>query len=238
MNNMDKKKGRVLLVEDDRTLSTLIRDILEINKYEVVLCANGEEGLATFKAQKFDIMLVDIMMPKMDGITMIKEIRRYDQRVPIIIITAKDMKDDKVEGFRAGADDYVVKPFSTDELLLRIDAILKRVQRAQELLLTTTNEVIEFGNCKLDVGEQNLTIKTKTMHLTRKESDLVRLLAMKRNELLLREVALKAIWGDDDYFIGRSMDVFISRIRKYLKDDERVEIVNVHGLGFKMMIKD
>jgi DNA-binding response OmpR family regulator len=238
MNNMDKKKGRVLLVEDDRTLSTLIRDILEINKYEVVLCANGEEGLATFKAQKFDIMLVDIMMPKMDGITMIKEIRRYDQRVPIIIISAKDMKDDKVEGFRAGADDYVVKPFSTDELLLRIDAILKRVQRAQELLLTTTNEVIEFGNCKLDVGEQNLTIKTKTMHLTRKESDLVRLLAMKRNELLLREVALKAIWGDDDYFIGRSMDVFISRIRKYLKDDERVEIVNVHGLGFKMMIKD
>ncbi|PKP02546.1 MAG: DNA-binding response regulator [Bacteroidetes bacterium HGW-Bacteroidetes-6] len=235
---MDKKKGRILLVEDDRTLSTLIRDILEINKYEVVLCANGEEGLATFKAQKFDIMLVDIMMPKMDGITMIKEIRRYDQRVPIIIITAKDMKDDKVEGFRAGADDYVVKPFSTDELLLRIDAILKRVQRAQELLLTTTNEVIEFGNCKLDVGEQNLTIKTKTMHLTRKESDLIRLLAMKRNELLLREVALKAIWGDDDYFIGRSMDVFISRIRKYLKEDERVEIVNVHGLGFKMMIKD
>ncbi len=238
MNNMDKKKGRVLLVEDDRTLSTLIRDILEINKYEVVLCANGEEGLATFKAQKFDIMLVDIMMPKMDGITMIKEIRRYDQRVPIIIISAKDMKDDKVEGFRAGADDYVVKPFSTDELLLRIDAILKRVQRAQELLLTTTNEVIEFGNCKLDVGEQNLTIKKKIMHLTRKESDLIRLLAMKRNELLLREVALKAIWGDDDYFIGRSMDVFISRIRKYLKDDERVEIVNVHGLGFKMMIKD
>jgi DNA-binding response OmpR family regulator len=238
MNSMDKKKGRILLVEDDRTLSTLIRDILEINKYEVVLCANGEEGLATFKAQKFDIMLVDIMMPKMDGITMIKEIRRYDQRVPIIIITAKDMKDDKVEGFRAGADDYVVKPFSTDELLLRIDAILKRVQRAQELLLTTTNEVIEFGNCKLDVGEQNLTIKTKTMHLTRKESDLIRLLAMKRNELLLREVALKAIWGDDDYFIGRSMDVFISRIRKYLKEDERVEIVNVHGLGFKMMIKD
>ena len=238
MNSMDKKKGRILLVEDDRTLSTLIRDILEINKYEVVLCANGEEGLATFKAQKFDIMLVDIMMPKMDGITMIKEIRRYDQRVPIIIITAQDMKDDKVEGFRAGADDYVVKPFSTDELLLRIDAILKRVQRAQELLLTTTNEVIEFGNCKLDVGEQNLTIKTKTMHLTRKESDLIRLLAMKRNELLLREVALKAIWGDDDYFIGRSMDVFISRIRKYLKEDERVEIVNVHGLGFKMMIKD
>lgn len=235
---MDKKKGRILLVEDDRTLSTLVRDILEINKYEVVLCANGEEGLATFKSQKFDMMLVDIMMPKMDGITMIKEIRRYDQRVPIIIISAKDMKDDKVEGFRAGADDYVVKPFSTDELLLRIDAILKRVQRAQELLLTTTTEVIEFGNCKLDVGEQNLTIKKSTLHLTRKECDLIRLLAMKRNELLLREVALKAIWGDDDYFIGRSMDVFISRIRKYLKDDEKVEIVNVHGLGFKMMIKD
>lgn len=234
---MDKKKGRILLVEDDRTLSTLVRDILEINKYEVVLCSNGEEGLATFKAQKFDLMLVDIMMPKMDGITMIKEIRRYDQRVPIIVISAKDMKDDKVEGFRAGADDYVVKPFSTDELLLRIDAILKRVQRAQEMLLTTTTEIIEFGNCKLDVGEQNLTIKNKTMHLTRKECDLIRLLAMKRNELLLREVALKAIWGDDDYFIGRSMDVFISRIRKYLKDDHKVEIVNVHGLGFKMMIK-
>ncbi len=235
---MDKKKGRILLVEDDRTLSTLVRDILEINKYEVVLCANGEEGLATFKAQKFDMLLVDIMMPKMDGITMIKEIRRYDQRIPIIIISAKDMKDDKVEGFRAGADDYVVKPFSTDELLLRIDAILKRVQRAQELLLTTTTEVIEFGNCKLDVGEQNLTIKKKTIHLTRKECDLIRLLAMKRNELLLREVALKAIWGDDDYFIGRSMDVFISRIRKYLKEDDKVEIVNVHGLGFKMMIKN
>ena len=127
---MEKKKGRILLVEDDRTLSTLVRDILEINKYEVVLCSNGEEGLATFKSQKFDLLLVDIMMPKMDGITMIKEIRRYDQRVPIIVISAKDMKDDKVEGFRAGADDYVVKPFSTDELLLRIDAILKRVQRS------------------------------------------------------------------------------------------------------------
>ena len=234
---MEKKKGRILLVEDDRTLSTLVRDILEINKYEVVLCSNGEEGLATFKSQKFDLLLVDIMMPKMDGITMIKEIRRYDQRVPIMIISAKDMKDDKVEGFRAGADDYVVKPFSTDELLLRIDAILKRVQRAQEMLLTTTTEIIEFGNCKLDVGEQNLTIKNKTLHLTRKECDLIRLLAMKRNELLLREVALKAIWGDDDYFIGRSMDVFISRIRKYLKDDNKVEIVNVHGLGFKMMVK-
>jgi len=234
---MEKKKGRILLVEDDRTLSTLVRDILEINKYEVVLCSNGEEGLATFKSQKFDLLLVDIMMPKMDGITMIKEIRRYDQRVPIIIISAKDMKDDKVEGFRAGADDYVVKPFSTDELLLRIDAILKRVQRAQEMLLTTTTEIIEFGNCKLDVGEQNLTIKNKTLHLTRKECDLIRLLAMKRNELLLHEVALKAIWGDDDYFIGRSMDVFISRIRKYLKDDNKVEIVNVHGLGFKMMVK-
>jgi len=234
---MEKKKGRILLVEDDRTLSTLVRDILEINKYEVVLCSNGEEGLATFKSQKFDLLLVDIMMPKMDGITMIKEIRRYDQRVPIIVISAKDMKDDKVEGFRAGADDYVVKPFSTDELLLRIDAILKRVQRAQEMLLTTTTEIIEFGNCKLDVGEQNLTIKNKTLHLTRKECDLIRLLAMKRNELLLREVALKAIWGDDDYFIGRSMDVFISRIRKYLKDDNKVEIVNVHGLGFKMMVK-
>lgn len=234
---MEKKKGRILLVEDDRTLSTLVRDILEINKYEVVLCSNGEEGLATFKSQKFDLMLVDIMMPKMDGITMIKEIRRYDQRIPIVVISAKDMKDDKVEGFRAGADDYVVKPFSTDELLLRIDAILKRVQRAQEMLLTTTTEMIEFGNCKLDVGEQNLTIKNKTLHLTRKECDLIRLLAMKRNELLLREVALKAIWGDDDYFIGRSMDVFISRIRKYLKDDNKVEIVNVHGLGFKMMIK-
>ena len=234
---MEKKKGRILLVEDDRTLSTMVRDILEINKYEVVLCSNGEEGLATFKSQKFDLLLVDIMMPKMDGITMIKEIRRYDQRVPIIVISAKDMKDDKVEGFRAGADDYVVKPFSTDELLLRIDAILKRVQRAQEMLLTTTTEIIEFGNCKLDVGEQNLTIKNKTLHLTRKECDLIRLLAMKRNELLLREVALKAIWGDDDYFIGRSMDVFISRIRKYLKDDNKVEIVNVHGLGFKMMVK-
>lgn len=234
---MEKKKGRILLVEDDRTLSTLVRDILEINKYEVVLCSNGEEGLATFKSQKFDLMLVDIMMPKMDGITMIKEIRRYDQRIPIVVISAKDMKDDKVEGFRAGADDYVVKPFSTDELLLRIDAILKRVQRAQEMLLTTTTEIIEFGNCKLDVGEQNLTIKNKTLHLTRKECDLIRLLAMKRNELLLREVALKAIWGDDDYFIGRSMDVFISRIRKYLKDDNKVEIVNVHGLGFKMMVK-
>ncbi len=237
MNNMEKKKGRILLVEDDRTLSTLVRDILEINRYEVVLCSNGEEGLVVFKSQKFDLMLVDIMMPKMDGISLIKEIRRYDNRLPIIIISAKDMKDDKVDGFRAGADDYVVKPFSTDELLLRIDAILKRVQRAQELLLTTTSEIIEFGNSKLNVADQSLTIKNKTVHLTRKECDLLRLLAMKRNEVLLREVALKAIWGNDDYFIGRSMDVFISRIRKYLKEDNKVEIVNVYGLGFKLVVK-
>jgi len=235
---MEKKKGRILLTEDDKTLSTIIRDILEINKYEVVLCKNGEEGLATYRTQKFDLLLVDIMMPKMDGISMVKEIRRLDQRIPIIFITAKDMKDDKVEGFRAGADDYIVKPFSTDELLLRIEAILKRVMRAQELLLTTTSETITFGKFTLDVAEQDLVIGDKRTHLTRKECDLLRLLSMKRNELLLREVALKAIWGDDDYFIGRSMDVFISRIRKYLKDDPNVEIANVHGLGFKLVVND
>lgn len=235
---MEKKKGRILLTEDNKTLSTVIRDILEINKYEVILCKNGEEGLATYRTQKFDLLLVDIMMPKMDGISMVKEIRRLDQRVPIIFITAKDMKDDKVEGFRAGADDYIVKPFSTEELLLRIEAILKRVMRAQELLLTTTSEVITFGKFTLKIADQDLIIGKKKIHLTRKECDLLRLLSMKRNELLLREVALKAIWGDDDYFIGRSMDVFISRIRKYLKEDPNVQITNVHGLGFKLIVNE
>lgn len=235
---MEKKKGRILLIEDDKTLSTIIRDILEINKYEVVLCKNGEEGLATYRTRKFDLLLVDIMMPKMDGISLVKKIRRFDQRIPIIFITAKDMKADKVEGFRAGADDYIVKPFSTDELLLRIEAIFKRVTHARELLLTSSSEIITFGKFTLNVAEQELIIGDKKIHLTRKECDLLRLLLMKRNELLLREVALKAIWGDDDYFIGRSMDVFISRIRKYLKDDPNVKIVNIHGLGFKIVVNE
>lgn len=235
---MERKKARVLLVEDDRTLSALVRDILEINRYEVVICADGDMGLATFKTQNFDIILADIMMPRMDGITMVREIRRFDQRIPIIFITAKEMKEDKLEGFRAGADDYLVKPFSTEELIARMEAILRRVVQARDVLMTTSNEVFEFGSFTLNASEQMLIHKTKSIHITKKESDLLRLMIIKKNDLLLREVALKAIWGDDDYFIGRSMDVFISRLRKYLKADPNVEIVNVHGLGFKLVVRD
>lgn len=234
---MEKKKARILLMEDDRTLSTIVQDILEINRYEVVVCPNGEEGLATYKAQKFDILLVDVMMPKMDGFTVAREIRQNDQRIPIVFITAKNMKDDKLEGFKAGADDYIVKPFSTEELMLRIEAILKRVNQAEEILVDLTPEYIQIGGFALDAREQNLVIGNNAIHLTRKETDLLRLLAMKRNELLPRDIALRAIWGDDDYFIGRSMDVFISRLRKYLKEDPRVQIINIHGLGFKLTVE-
>ena len=229
-------KIRILLVEDDPNLSLVLQDYLEMLGYDIVLCKDGEEGIKVFKRKGFELCIFDIMMPKKDGFSLAEEVRLLDQKIPIIFLTAKSLKEDKIRGFQLGCDDYITKPFSTEELSLRIKAILKRC------LIGTDNENEETENI-FTIGKfvfefENMLLKSSNMeqNLTRKEAGLLRLLCLHKNKLLAREVALKTIWGENDYFIGRSMDVFIAKLRKYLKSDPSIQITNVHGTGFKLEI--
>ncbi len=230
-----KNKGKILLVEDDPNLSFLIKDYLDIIGYKTTIADDGEIGLTTYETQKFDILIVDIMMPKKDGYTLVKEIRQSDENIPIIFLSAKTLKEDKIEGFKVGADDYLTKPFSTEELRYRIEAVLKRSQKQVILFDNEEKEVYEIGKITYDYTNMMLKKGDWEYHLTRKEADLLKLLCLKENQLLPREVALRTIWGDDDYFISRSMDVFITKLRKYLKKDPNVAIINIHGSGFKLV---
>lgn len=231
------KNVRILLVEDDPNLSLVIQDYLEMLDYETVLCKDGEEGMDQYRKSNFDLAILDIMMPKKDGITLAQEIREYDDMIPIIFLTAKSLKDDRIKGFQAGCDDYITKPFSTEELSLRIKAILKRCQTIPQDSEPAEEKTYTIGNFTFDSVNMILSRNGKEQTLTRKESALLKLLCLYKNKLLSRETALKSIWGDDDYFIGRSMDVFISKLRKYLKDDPNISITNVHGTGFKLEVK-
>lgn len=230
-------KPNILLVEDDPNLSMVLQDYLEMLNYDIVLCNNGKEGLETFLIRKFDLCLLDVMMPEMDGFTLAEEIRKNNDEVPIIFLTAKSLKEDRIKGFRAGCDDYITKPFSTEELSLRIQAILKRCM--------TTNSNGSGGATDFQIGSyhfdsRNMVLKTgkQERNLTRKENALLKLLCEHQGQLLTRETALKNVWGDDDYFIGRSMDVFIAKLRKYLREDPRISITNVHGTGFRLEVKE
>ncbi len=225
---------KVLLVEDDDNLGNLLKDYLQLRgQYLVVLCKDGNEGLRTFKEQTFDICILDVMMPQKDGFSLGKEIRQIAPNVPMIYVTAKTMLEDKTHAFGLGADDYITKPFSIDEILLRIDALMRRVNRAEEEISIPLS--FSIGLYHFDYSTQTIKNDDVEQKLSTKEAELLRLLCLKKNEVLTRQEALIAIWNNDSYFNGRSMDVFLSKLRKYLKEDPRVEILNVHGKGFKLV---
>jgi two-component system OmpR family response regulator len=228
---MDKIK--VLLVEDDPNLGSLLKEYLEAKGFSTTLAANGKQGYDVFSKDKFNICILDVMMPIKDGITLAKEIRAIDSNVPVVFLTAKSMKEDTIEGFNAGADDYITKPFSMEELLLRIKAIIRRTENKSSL--ATEQSEFNIGKYKFDYKHQTLDFKGAQQKLTTKEADLLKLLCLNANEILDRNFALKTIWHDDNYFSGRSMDVYIAKLRKYLKEDSSVELINVHGKGFKLL---
>ena len=238
-NNMNEEglNAKILFVEDDPNLSMVLQDYLEMIGYNVDHAKDGEEGLSFFQKGKYHLLILDVMMPKMDGFKLAQEIRQHNQAVPIIFLTAKNMKEDRIQGFQAGCDDYITKPFSTEELNFRIKAILKRCY--SESLSKEDPQELVFKIGSFDFDSVNMVLKNRNgeRRLTRKESGLLKLLAQNMNNLLTREEALETVWGDNDYFIGRSMDVFITKLRKYLSDDPDVKITNVHGIGFKLEVK-
>ncbi|MFC5191504.1 response regulator transcription factor [Algoriphagus aquatilis] len=226
-------KAKLLVVEDDPNLGDILKEYLEMKGYEPTLCRDGEEGWNKFKKDKYDLCLLDIMMPKKDGFTLAKEIKKVQEDLPILFLTAKNQKDDIIEGLKIGADDYLTKPFSMEELLLRITAILRRTQKSTEVV---TLKTYSFGDFVLHYDEQFIEGPGGKHKLTSKENELIRLLASEINKLVNRSHALKQIWGDDSYFNARSMDVYLSKIRKILKDDPKVQIITVHGEGFKLIV--
>jgi DNA-binding response OmpR family regulator len=228
---------KILLVEDDPNLGLLLQEYLQLKgKFEVVRCSDGDEGLIAFTKEAFDICILDVMMPKKDGFTLGKEIRKINPHIPLIFATAKTMIEDKTEAFTLGGDDYITKPFRIEELLLRINALLKRVSKHKNEETSVQPSSFNIGDFVFDVAAQQITYKENTQRLSTKEAELLKLLCQKQNQVLTREEALLAIWHDDNYFNGRSMDVFLSKLRKYLKADPKVEIMNVHGRGYKLFI--
>lgn len=228
-------KARLLVVEDDQNLGDILHEYLEMKGYEPTLCRDGEEGWNKYKKGKFDLCLLDIMMPKKDGFTLAKEIKKVEEDLPILFLTAKNQKDDVIEGLKIGADDYLTKPFSMEELLLRVTAILRRTHKSPDV---NPLKVYHFGDFILHYDEQYIDGPKGRHKLTSKENELIRLLASEINSLVNRSHALKQIWGDDSYFNARSMDVYLSKIRKILRDDPKVQIITVHGEGFKMIVSD
>ncbi len=231
---MKEINANILLVEDDENLGTLLSEYLNSKGYQTTLANDGEKGLRKFLNQSFDICILDVMMPVKDGFTLAKEIREVNTEVPIVFLTAKSMKEDALEGFTIGADDYITKPFSMDVLLMRIKAILRRFNDG-----STSKDRTEFeiGSYVFDSERRVLSKDGKEEKLTSKENDLLKLLAMSNGKTLERKAALMLIWGDDNYFNSRSMDVYITKLRKYLKADEDIEIINIHGKGFKLYVR-
>lgn len=228
---------KILLAEDDPNLGMLLQDYLQLKgKFEVVLCQDGEEALKAFTKEHFDVCIFDVMMPKKDGFTLGREIRKINPGIPIIFATAKAMIEDKSEAYNLGGDDYITKPFRIEELLLRINALLKRVSESGKTESSELPTKFEIGKYRFDYNSQQITFGEQHQKVSTKEAELLRLLCIKKNEVLTREEALITIWHDDNYFNGRSMDVFLSKLRKYLKDDPYVEIINVHGKGYKLLV--
>src|ERR1700742_1484863 len=230
---MEGKKYKILLCEDDTNLGMVLKNYLELNDYDVTLERDGRLGLAAFQREKFDICLLDVMMPNMDGFTLAEEIRDVNPDVPLFFLSAKTMKDDIIQGYKLGADDYITKPFDSEVLLLKIKAILKR---NEELHKEEVNAEFDLGKYHFNPRLRELIFDGKTQVLSPKENELLKMLSEYKNDLLPREAALKKIWGSDTYFNGRSMDVYIAKLRKYLKDDSQIEIVNIHGNGFRLVV--
>jgi DNA-binding response OmpR family regulator len=231
---METRKYKILLCEDDTNLGMVLKNYLELNDYDVVLERDGRLGLAAFQREKFDICLLDVMMPNMDGFTLAEEIRDVDPDIPLFFLSAKTMKEDIIQGYKLGADDYITKPFDSEILLHKIQAILKR---NEELNREQENMQFDLGKFHFNPKLRELSVEGRTQTLSPKENELLRMLAEHKNDLLPREKALKKIWGSDTYFNGRSMDVYIAKLRKYLKEDDQLEIVNIHGNGFRLVVK-
>jgi len=228
-----EQKVKLLLAEDDENLGLLLKEYLVAKGYQTTLYPDGEAAFKGFMKEHFDICILDIMMPKKDGFTLAKEIRAINADIPIIFLTAKNMKDDVIEGFKIGADDYITKPFSMEELIFRIEAILRRTTLDNQ---TLNQQIFKLGRFTFDTRKQTLTDGEDVVKLTTKESDLLKLLCQNTNKVLERNYALKSIWVDDNYFNARSMDVYITKLRKHLKDEPTVEIINVHGKGYKLIM--
>ena len=228
----EAKKYKILLCEDDTNLGMVLKNYLELTDYDVTLERDGRLGLAAFQREKFDICLLDVMMPNMDGFTLAESIRDVDPDMPLFFLSAKTMKEDIIQGYKLGADDYITKPFDSEVLLLKIKAILKRSEEENKI-----NDNIEFdlGSYHFNPRLRELKIGATVHVLSPKENELLKMLAEHKNDLLQRDKALKKIWGSDTYFNGRSMDVYIAKLRKYLKEDTQIEIVNIHGNGFRLV---
>jgi len=227
------KQATILLVEDDANFGNVLRNFLELNDYRVELCRDGAAGIDAFRNGSYDLVILDVMMPKMDGFTVAKLIREEDKSTPVFFLTAKGMKEDVLTGFRAGGDDYLAKPFDTDVLLMKIRTILNR---SMGLVDAVDRQQFDIGKYTFDYKFRKVEINGETVQLSPKEAELLRLLCIHKNDLLPRSKALKLIWGDDNYFNGRSMDVFITRLRKYLKNDPAVEIISLHGKGVRLAV--
>ena len=222
-------KPHLLYVEDDASLSFVTRDNLELNGYQVTYCADGRQAVQVIQNRKFDLCILDVMLPEIDGFTVAKEIRKRDIQVPILFLTAKSLKEDKIFGLRLGADDYITKPFSIEELLLKIEIFLRR----SKFSTLASPAQFKIGRYEFDYQNLSLTIKGQTKRLTQKEAELLKFFIENKNQVVKRSVILEQLWGEDDYFLGRSLDVFISRLRKYLRQDEQLRIENIHGVGFR-----
>lgn len=230
------KKIKILLVEDDFNLGFVIQDQLKSEGYSVSLCSDGMEGLKKFNEDIFHLCILDVMMPKKDGFSLAQDIRKINTEIPILFLTAKNQVEDRVAGFKAGGDDYLTKPFSTEEFLLRVRAILKRVNLLEPVVV---EKLFNLGNLVFDSENYKITSADgEEQKLTKKESKILLLLVQNKNKVLTRDIVLNAVWGQDDYFVGRSLDVFITKLRKYLKSEENVIINNIHGVGFKLEINE
>ncbi|MBL0070550.1 MAG: response regulator transcription factor [Bacteroidetes bacterium] len=227
---------RILLVEDDPNFGAVLRDYLILNNYDVVLCNDGKKGWNMFINEQFDLCILDVMMPELDGYSLAIEIRKVNPGIPLVFLTAKTMKEDLIAGFNAGADDYITKPFDSEILLLKLKALLKRT----DTKTVNNDEQFEFviGNFSFNSRQRVLSNSESQFKLSPREADLLRLLCLHVNDVLPREKALKLIWGEDSYFTGRSMDVFLTRLRKYFKSDPAIEILNVHSNGFRLLIRN
>ena len=231
---MNTETMKILLCEDDENLGMLLREYLQAKGYETELCTDGEAGYRAFMKDKFDLCVFDVMMPKKDGFSLARDVRQNNQDVPIIFLTAKTLKEDILEGFKIGADDYLTKPFSMEELTFRIEAILRRVRGKKN----REKNFYKIGSFTFDTQKQILARGEEQTKLTTKESELLSLICAHANEILQSDYALKTIWIDDNYFNARSMDVYITKLRKHLKDDADVEIINIHGKGYKLIIPE
>lgn len=233
---MEKSEVKVLLAEDDKNLGNILKNYLIAKGYETKLYVNGKEAWEAYSSEDFNFTIIDVMMPVMDGFTLAEKIRENNKEIPMLFLTAKSLQEDKLKGFNIGADDYITKPFSMEELLARMEAILRRIAEKEEI--SDDQRQFKIGKFDFDYDRQLLKINDTEYKLTSKESDLLRLLALNANDTLDRSEALKKIWHDDSYFNARSMDVYIAKLRKYLKDDPDIELINVHGIGFKLITKN